>query len=150
MIDVFAPGEMTMSAGYASSEDYAREDDSNFYDRWFNGTSAACPNAASLICLYLETNRKANQADVRKWLYSHGSIDGLMSDPYPDYDDTGYWSQDYDLDFDKADAINDSYNVRGNGNLRHAPNRVIHNPYASGGTPKITGVNISGILFKQS
>ena len=40
MVDVFAPGEMTMSAGYSTSEDYARDDDSNFYDQWFNGTSA--------------------------------------------------------------------------------------------------------------
>ena len=38
MIDIWAPGEMTMSAGYSGNyEDYAREDDSNFYDymvRW--------------------------------------------------------------------------------------------------------------------
>ena len=150
MVDIFAPGEMTMSAGYASSEDYARDDDSNFHDQWFNGTSAACPNAASLICLYLETNRKANQADVREWLFSHGSVDGVMSDPYPGIYMAGYWSQEYDSGFDLASEINDSYNIRGNGNLRGAPNRVISNPYASGGIPKITGVNISGISFNQS
>ena len=150
MVDIFAPGEMTMSAGYSTSENYARDDDSNFYDQWFNGTSAACPNAASLICLYLETNRKANQADVRKWLFRHGSVDGVMSDPYPGYDDTGYWSQDYNSTYDLASEINDSYNIRGNGNLRGAPNRVISNPYAGGAIPKITGVNISGISFKQS
>ena len=151
MVDIFAPGEMTMSAGYSgTSEDYARDDDSNFYDQWFNGTSAACPNAASLICLYLETNRKANQADVRKWLFRHGSVDGVMSDPYPGVDDTGYWSQGYNSTYDLASEINDSYNIRGNGNLRGAPNRVISNPYAGGAIPKITGVNISGISFKQS
>ena len=150
MVDIFAPGEMTMSAGYASSEDYARDDDSNFHDQWFNGTSAACPNVASLICLYLETNRKANQADVRKWLFRHGSVDGVMSDPYPGVNDTGYWSQEYNSTFDLASEINDSYNVRGNGNLRGAPNRVISNPYAGGAIPKLTGVNISGISFKQS
>ena len=150
MVDIFAPGEMTMSAGYASSEDYARDDDSNFYDQWFNGTSAACPNAASLICLYLETNRKANQADVRTWLFRHGSVDGVMSDPYPGLNDTGYWSQNYNATYDLASEINDSYNIRGNGNLRGAPNRVINNPYAGGAIPKITGVNISGISFKQS
>ena len=150
MVDIFAPGEMTMSAGYSTSENYARDDDSNFYDQWFNGTSAACPNAASLICLYLETNRKANQADVRKWLFRHGSVDGVMSDPYPGVNDTGYWSQDYNSTFDLASEINDSYNIRGNGNLRGAPNRVISNPYAGGAIPKLTGVNISGISFKQS
>ena len=150
MVDIFAPGEMTMSAGYSSSENYARDDDSNFYDRWFNGTSAACPNAVSLICLYLESNRKANQADVRTWLFRHGSVDGVMSDPYPGLNDTGYWSQNYSATYDLASEINDSYNIRGNGNLRGAPNRVISNPYASGAIPKITGVNISGISFKQS
>ena len=150
MVDIFAPGEMTMSAGYSSSENYARDDDSNFYDRWFNGTSAACPNAVSLICLYLESNRKANQADVRTWLFRHGSVDGVMSDPYPGLNDTGYWSQNYSATYDLASEINDSYNIRGNGNLRGAPNRVINNPYAGGATPKLTGVNISGISFKQS
>jgi len=150
MVDIFAPGEMTMSAGYSSSENYARDDDSNFYDQWFNGTSAACPNAVSLICLYLQTNRKANQADVRTWLFRHGSVDGVMSDPYPGLDDTGYWSQNYSATYDLASEINDSYNIRGNGNLRGAPNRVISNPYAGGAIPKITGVNISGISFKQS
>jgi len=150
MVDIFAPGEMTMSAGYSSSENYARDDDSNFYDQWFNGTSAACPNTVSLICLYLQTNRKANQADVRTWLFRHGSVDGVMSDPYPGLDDTGYWSQNYSATYDLASEINDSYNIRGNGNLRGAPNRVINNPYAGGGISKITGVNISGISFKQS
>ena len=52
----------------------------------------ACPNAVSLICLYLETNRKANQADVKKWLKSHGSVEIALSDPYPGINDTGYWS----------------------------------------------------------
>lgn len=150
MVDIFAPGEMTMSAGYSTSENYARDDDSNFYDQWFNGTSAACPNAVSLICLYLQTNRKANQADIRTWLFRHGSVDGVMSDPYPGLDDTGYWSQNYSATYDLASEINDSYNIRGNGNLRGAPNRVISNPYAGGAIPKITGVNISGISFKQS
>ena len=29
------------AAAYASGENYAREDDSNYYDKWFNGTSSA-------------------------------------------------------------------------------------------------------------
>ena len=150
MVDIFAPGEMTMSAGYASGENYVREDDSNFYDKWHNGTSAACPNVASVVCLYVESNRKANQDDVRKWLIGPGSYDGLMSDPYPGINDTGYWSQNYNSTYDFAPQANDSYNVRGNGNLRGAPNRVLRNPYANSTIPKITGVNISGISFKQS
>ena len=151
MIDIWAPGEMTMAAGYSGSyEDYAREDDSNFYDTWFNGTSAAAPNAASLICLYLETNRKANQADVKKWLRSHGSVEIALSDPYSGINDTGYWSLTYNSTYDSAETVYDSYNVRGNGNLRGATNRVIHNPYANNTIPKMTGVTFSGISFKQS
>ena len=151
MIDIFAPGEMTMSAAYASSENYVRQDDSNFYDRWFNGTSAACPNAASVICLYLESNRKANQDDVRDWLIGQGSYTGLMSDPYPGINDTGYWSQNYNATFDSSSQVNDSYNVRGNGNLRGAPNRVLRNPYANSTLTKIAGVDMTGsMLIKQS
>ena len=151
MIDIWAPGEMTMAAGYSGSyEDYAREDDSNFYDTWFNGTSAAGPNAASLICLYLETNRKANQADVKKWLKSRGSVEIALSDPYPGINDTGYWSLTYNSTYDRADTLYDSYNVRGNGNLRGAAKRVIHNPYANNTRPAITnGASMSGISFKQ-
>ena len=150
MVDIFAPAENTMSAGYADYEDYAREDDSNFYDQWFSGTSSACPNTVSVVCLYLESNRKANQDDVRKWLIGPGSYDGLISDPYPGINDTGYWSQNYNATYDYASNPTDSYNVRGNGNLRGAPNRVLRNPYANSTIPKITGVNISGISFKQS
>ena len=140
-----------MSATYASSENYVREDDSNFYDRWFNGTSAACPNAASVICLYLESNRKANQDDVRDWLIGQGSYTGLMSDPYPGINDTGYWSQNYNATFDSSSQVNDSYNVRGNGNLRGAPNRVLRNPYANSTLTKIAGVDMTGsMLIKQS
>ena len=150
MIDIWAPGDSTMSAGYANYESYAREDDSNFYDHWFGGTSAAGPNAASLICLYLETNRKANQADVKKWLKSHGSVEIALSDPYPGINDTGYWSLTPNDTYDSADSLYDSYNVRGNGNLRGATKRVIHNPYANNTRPAITnGASMSGISFKQ-
>ena len=150
MINIWSPGEYTMAAGYAGTyEDYQRVDDTNFYDTWFNGTSAACPNAASLICLYLESNRKANQDDVREWLDTHGSVEIDLSDPYPGINDTGYWSQSYNATYDAATA-NNSYNVRGNGNLRGATKRVIHNPYANNVVPKITGTSLSGISFKQS
>ena len=151
MIDIFAPGEMTMSAGYANYEDYVRNDDSNFYDVWFAGTSAACPNAASVICLYLQSNRKANQDDVRDWLIGQGSYNDLMSDPYPGINDTGYWTVNYNATFDSPSQINDSYNIRGNGNLRGAPNRVLRNPYANSTLTKIAGVDMTGsMLIKQS
>ena len=59
---------------------------------WFNGTSAAGPNACSLICLYLESNRSATQQDVKRWLETEGSVEAALSDPYPNVNDTGYWT----------------------------------------------------------
>lgn len=151
MINVWAPAEMTMAAGYTSEyENYQRQDNSNFYDDWFNGTSSASPNACSVIALYLESNRKATQADVHEWLDKHGSIEIDLSDPYPNPTDTGYWSQTYNSTFDESSNVNDSYNFRGNGSLRGAIKRVLNNPYANNIQPSITGVNISGISFIQS
>ena len=150
MIDIWAPAEMTMAAGYANYEDYQREDDTNFYDTWFNGTSAAGPNACAVIALYLETNRKATQADVKRWLDRHGSVDLDLSDPYPGVNDTGYWTQSYNETFDAPANTIESYNIRGNGNLRGAPTKVLNNPFANNVIPKMTDVNISGISFTQS
>jgi hypothetical protein len=150
MIDIFSPGEMTQAAGYASSEDYEREDDPNFYDTLFNGTSAACPNAVGLMCLYLEYNREATQQDVRNWLTTVACKDGLISDPYPGIDDVGYWSEPGNDTYDLPTKDLDSYNVRGSGSLKGAPNKVTYNPYASNKSPSFTGIKISGIRFQQS
>lgn len=151
MINVWAPGELTMAAGYTDAyEDYLRNDDSGFYDTWFNGTSAASPNACSVIALYLESNRKATQKDVHQWLEKRGSIEIDMSDPYPDPNDPNYWSQDYNSATDLPDLNGDCYNHRGNGNLRGAIKRVLTNPYANNTQPSMSGVNISSISFSQS
>ena len=55
----------------------------------------------------------------------------------------------YNATFDASEDT-ECYNVRGDGNLRGAPPRVLNNPYASNLEPSIKGVNISGISFKQS
>lgn len=147
MINVWAPAEMTMAAGYVGSyEDYQREDDSNFYDTFFNGTSSAGPNACSVIALHLQQNRTATQSDVHDWLETNGTKQIDMSDPYSDPNEDGYWSLAYNASTDEP-GLGDSYNFRGNSNLRGAPNRVLYNPYGTIGSPRISGVAFSGITF---
>lgn len=151
MINVWAPGEYTMAAGYTSSyEDYLRNENTGFYDTWFNGTSSASPNACSVIALYLESNRKATQQDVHEWLDRQGSVEISLSDPYPDENDANYWSQNYNAGTDSPDMNGECYNHRGNGNLRGAPKKVLRNPYASDTRPSISNVILSGISFSQS
>ena len=151
MITVWAPAEMTMAASYASSEDYAREDDTNYYDTWFNGTSSASPNCCSVIALELQTNPKASQGDIIKLLKEgHLAITtDELSDPYPNENDAAYWSMTYNSTYDSSEA-GECYNVRGDGNLRGAPKRVLNNPYASNLEPSISGVKLSGISFQQT
>ena len=149
MINIWAPGEKTMAAGYgaASYEDYAREDDAGFYDTWFNGTSAASPNACSVIALYLESNRGANQADVHDWLDRYGSVEIDLYDD-EDVDSSYYWSQANDSGWSAPSG--QCRNYRGNSSLRGAPKRVLKNPFATDGQPSISGVEVSGISFSQS
>ena len=154
MINVWAPADSTMAAAYASGEDYAREDDSNYYDTWFGGTSSAGPNTCSVIALELQSNPKSNQVDIHNFLASGpGAITmGIteLSDPYPDVNDASYFANDANASFDAPSFNNECHNIRGCGNLRGAPRRVLNNPYASNLEPSISGVNISGISFKQS
>ena len=150
MIDVWAPAELTMAAAYASDEIFQRSDDSSFYDKWFNGTSSACPNACSVIALYLQSNRGATQTVIRDWLKTTGSKTIGLSDPYSGVDDTGYWSQSWTNIYDRADQVYTSYNVRGNGNLRGAPDRVLYNPFANDTVRSISGVSISGVSITNT
>ena len=142
MINIWAPAEFTMSAAYASGEDLQRTDNSSFYDHWFNGTSSACPNTVSLLCLFLESNRSANQDVVRHWLDTSGSTPIALSDPYDGVNDTGYWTLAYNATYDQPNAQWDGYNIRGNGNLRGATNRVLTNPYASNTLPTISSQEV--------
>ena len=74
----------------------------------------------------------------------------MISDPYPGINDTGYWSQARDDTFDGSNKAYDSRNVRGNGSLRGAPNKVTYNPYATNVEPKMSGVKTNGIRFQQT
>ena len=132
MIDIFAPAEATMAAAYASYESkfdaVARVDDSNYKDRAFNGTSSACPNATALVAIYLQSNRGSSHSAIRTWLTGTACKTNLLSDPYSNINSAYYWSSNYNGSTDLPGNSFETYNIRGNGNLRGAPNRVLFNP----------------------
>lgn len=138
MVNIWAPTDC-LAAGYANYETFERLDDSNYYDAFFGGTSASCPNVASLIALYLEWNREATHADVVTWLDTVASKENMLSDPYSSTSSSNYWHPlTTNLDSygntwtDYPDNEKDSYNRRGSGNLRGAPNKVLYNPFVNG------------------
>ena len=63
--------------------------------------------------------------------------------------DAAYWSMTYNSTYDASEE-GECYNVRGDGNLRGAPKRVLNNPYASDLRPKVSGIVINGISFHQA
>ena len=130
MIDIFAGAEKSLSAGYANYKSYQRVDNSSYYDFYFNGTSSAGPNVCSVIALYLQSSRGANQSAVRQWLKTTASKSNLISDPYPDINGAYYFVTPYTGNqVDDPTRSADSYNFRGCGNLRGAPNRILFNPF---------------------
>ena len=152
MVDIYAPAEKTHAASYASSEDYTRVDNSSFHDTFFGGTSSACPNTAGVVALFLEKNRSANQDDVRSFLTNEGCKTGLLSDPFPGVNDTGYFNIDI-TNTPTPFVSMESYNTNGSGNLRGSPNRTLFNYLSSSIDDnslilKISGgtLNISGTL----
>jgi len=130
-IDVWSPADETLAAGTNSASgytDYQRYDDSNFYDCYFNGTSAASPVACGLITLYMETTPDATSRQVKTWLKKHGSV-GVTTlayaDAYPDPSVVEYWTTDF--------------------NMRGAERRILYNPFANDTKPTMSGIQISGI-----
>ena len=79
-----------------------------------------------------------------------GSKSIALSDPYSGVNDTGYWTLTKNNTYDESSKANQSYNVRGNGNLRGAPNRVLFNPFANDTVRSISGVSISGVSITNS
>ena len=139
-IDVWAPADETLSAGFRAANgdqlgtetNYARYN-SNFVDRYFNGTSAASPVVAGSVALFLESKPDATSGDVKDFLKTQGSV-GVSTDkyldPFPDDDNQYYWSTSR--------------------NLRGAHRNILFDPTASDTRPVISGVNISGISFQQT
>jgi hypothetical protein len=122
-IDVWAPADETLSAGtngLPSYTDYQRYDNSQFYDCYFNGTSAAAPVVTGLVALYLENNPSASSLDVKSWLSNTGSNivpANQYLDQYDDDTQTNYWTESY--------------------NLRGAQRRLLYNPYNGSSSTQI-------------
>ena len=139
-IDVWAPADETLSAGFRAANgdqlgtetNYARYN-SNFVDRYFNGTSAASPVVAGSVALFLESKPDATSGEVKEFLRTQGSV-GVSTDkyldPFPDDDNQYYWSTSR--------------------NLRGASRNILFDPTASDTRPKISGVTVSGISFQQT
>ena len=95
----------------------------------------ATPNVVGVIATYLETNPSADQAKVREWLLNEGSTIVSANDYYDGYQsnsatDAFYWGSSY--------------------SLKSSPRRILYNPYANNRRPTISGVDLTGISFKQS
>lgn len=128
-IDLYAPADETLAAGMRAANgdqlgtetNYARYN-SDFVDRYFNGTSAASPVVAGLVALFLESKPDATSTEVKEYLKTHGSkvIPSMWEDTTPDDTDADYW--------------------RGNYNNRGAESRVLFDPTASDMRPAFANV----------
>ena len=113
-----------------SETNYSRYN-SNFVDRYFNGTSAASPVVAGVVALFLESKPSATSGEVLDFIKTQASQ--MLSDtewlnPYPTDNNAEYWR--------------DNFNNRG------AASRVLFDPTHQT-LDLYIGVNMSGISFNN-
>ena len=131
-VDIWAPADELIAAGARAANgdrlgtetNYARYN-SEFVDRYFNGTSAAAPVVTGVVALFLESKPDATSAEVKDYLKVHASQmlpSSQWIDAYPDSTNANYWRQKF--------------------NNRGAANRVLFDPTASDARPAFT--NVSG------
>jgi len=139
-VDVWAPADETLSAGMRASDgdqlgteiNFSRYN-SDFVDRYFNGTSAASPVVAGIVALFLESKPDATSREVKDYLKDQGSKilpSTEWRDDVTDTTDADYW--------------------RGSYNNRGALNHIVFDPTASDTRPKLSGVTVTGISIQQS
>ena len=131
-IDVWAPADETITCGMRAANgdqlgtetNYARYN-SDFVDRYFNGTSAAAPVVTGAVALFLQSKPNATSSEVKEFIKGHGSrllASSEWEDPYPDDTTDDYWRQDF--------------------NNRGAASKVLFDPTANDTTTKMS--NITG------
>ena len=130
---MWAPADETLSAGCSGifgDQDFQRQDDNRFYDKYFNGTSAAAPVVTGVIALYLQINPTATSKQVKDWLNTYGSViendNAKWFDWRQDPTQFNYWTEMF--------------------NLRGAPRRILYNPYANDVVPKIQNLSFSASI----
>ena len=83
-VDLYSVADMTFAASDNRRSGYSRYDayytynsirSPRCYDRYFNGTSSACPIAVGLIATKLQYNRTWTSTDIKSWLTSIGQQD---------------------------------------------------------------------------